>query len=162
MQECTDVAEPAPEVLLPLLPFQKQFLAWGLKQVRMLLLLLPWLPLIIFGLLHVAAMWLHCGMLLMLARPSCISLLPYSHVLTCLCCGSVREAQTKTMLRSCLTKHVVNLLRELGPIRGGFITHVEDGQNHPGHQLALKPLLHIVFTLLYCTSVVSSVVASCS
>jgi hypothetical protein len=32
-QECTDVAEPAPEVLLPLLPFQKQFLAWGLKQV---------------------------------------------------------------------------------------------------------------------------------
>jgi hypothetical protein len=33
VQECTDVAEPAPEVLLPLLPFQKQFLAWGLKQV---------------------------------------------------------------------------------------------------------------------------------
>ncbi|WIA16278.1 hypothetical protein OEZ85_012982 [Tetradesmus obliquus] len=32
LQECTDVAEPAPEVLLPLLPFQKQFLAWGLKQ----------------------------------------------------------------------------------------------------------------------------------
>jgi hypothetical protein len=34
VQECTDVAEPVPEVLLPLLPFQKQFLAWGLKQVR--------------------------------------------------------------------------------------------------------------------------------
>jgi hypothetical protein len=34
LQECSDVAEPAPEVLLPLLPFQKQFLAWGLKQVR--------------------------------------------------------------------------------------------------------------------------------
>jgi hypothetical protein len=26
--------EPAPELLMPLLPFQKQFLAWGLKQVR--------------------------------------------------------------------------------------------------------------------------------
>jgi hypothetical protein len=33
LQGTADVAEPAPEVLLPLLPFQKQFLAWGLKQV---------------------------------------------------------------------------------------------------------------------------------
>jgi hypothetical protein len=34
VQGSADVAEPSGEVLLPLLPFQKQFLAWGIKQVR--------------------------------------------------------------------------------------------------------------------------------
>jgi hypothetical protein len=33
VQGSADVAEPAVDVLLPLLPFQKQFLAWGIKQV---------------------------------------------------------------------------------------------------------------------------------
>jgi DNA repair protein RAD16 len=29
-----EMAEPPPELLMPLLPFQKQYLAWALKQVR--------------------------------------------------------------------------------------------------------------------------------
>jgi hypothetical protein len=33
VQGSADVAEACSEVLLPLLPFQKQFLAWGIKQV---------------------------------------------------------------------------------------------------------------------------------
>jgi hypothetical protein len=33
VQGSADVAEASSEVLLPLLPFQKQFLAWGIKQV---------------------------------------------------------------------------------------------------------------------------------
>ena len=29
-----DMRDPPPELLMPLLPYQKQFLAWALKQVR--------------------------------------------------------------------------------------------------------------------------------